>query len=63
MVAVTHLHHRLPDTAIREGQATALLAWLDGAPATTAQVIVGDFNANPVEPACARMAGAGFASA
>jgi len=44
-------------------QAAALVAWLDAAPATTAQVVVGDFNADPSEPAYARMGGAGFRSA
>lgn len=61
--AVTHLHH-LPDGgAQRDAQAASLLAWLDAAPSSDAQVVVGDFNADPSEPAYARMTAAGFRSA
>jgi endonuclease/exonuclease/phosphatase family metal-dependent hydrolase len=60
---VTHLHHLVPDEAAREGQATALLAWLAAKPAPDAQIVVGDFNAEPNEPAYARMVEAGFRSA
>ncbi|HEY2916941.1 MAG TPA: endonuclease/exonuclease/phosphatase family protein [Candidatus Limnocylindrales bacterium] len=60
---VTHLHHLVPDEAAREGQARALLAWLDSKPEPAAQVVVGDFNAEPSEPAYARMRDAGFRSA
>jgi endonuclease/exonuclease/phosphatase family metal-dependent hydrolase len=63
LVAVTHLHHVVPDEAQRDAQAARLLAWLADAPATDAQVVVGDFNAEPVEPAYARMTDAGFGSA
>jgi endonuclease/exonuclease/phosphatase family metal-dependent hydrolase len=63
LVAATHLHHRVPDAAIRDEQAAALVAWLDTAPAATAQVVMGDFNADPTEPAYARMVAAGFRSA
>ena len=63
LVAVTHLHHRVPDAAIRDEQAAALVAWLDAAPASDAQVVMGDFNADPEEPAYGRMVGAGFRSA
>lgn len=63
LVAVTHLHHRVPDAALRDEQAEALIAWLDGAPSATAQVLVGDFNADPGEAAYARMLAAGFRSA
>jgi endonuclease/exonuclease/phosphatase family metal-dependent hydrolase len=63
LATVTHLHHLTPDAAIRDRQAQALLAWLEAAPATDAQVVVGDFNAPPDEPAYARMAAAGFRSA
>jgi endonuclease/exonuclease/phosphatase family metal-dependent hydrolase len=60
---VTHLHH-LPDGAAqRDAQTAALLAWLDGAPSSDAQIVVGDFNADPGEPAYARMTAAGFRSA
>ncbi len=63
LVGVAHLHHRVPDAAIRDEQAAALLDWLDAAPAATAQVVMGDFNADPGEPAYERMAAAGFRSA
>jgi endonuclease/exonuclease/phosphatase family metal-dependent hydrolase len=61
--AVTHLHHEVPADAERDRQAETLVAWLDGAPSTDAQVVVGDFNADPREPAYARMTAAGFRSA
>jgi endonuclease/exonuclease/phosphatase family metal-dependent hydrolase len=63
LVAVTHLHHAVPDEAERDAQAVRLLAWLTEGPSSDVQVVVGDFNAEPVEPAYARIAGAGFASA
>jgi endonuclease/exonuclease/phosphatase family metal-dependent hydrolase len=60
---VTHLHHVVPDEAERDDQARRLLEWLDGAPASDGQVVVGDFNAEPEEPTYARMIAAGFRSA
>ena len=60
---VTHLHHLGPDEAIRDAQTVTLLAWLDGAPESDGQIVVGDFNADPDEPAPARMRAAGFRSA
>ena len=60
---VTHLHHTVPDEAQREAQAKALLTWLDGKSKPAAQIVVGDFNAEPVEPTYARMVEAGFRSA
>ena len=63
VVAVTHLHHVPADAGLRAHQAEALVAWLETAPAHEALLVVGDFNAEPTEPACARMAAAGFASA
>ena len=59
----THLHHVPADSAIREGQAQAILRWMADAPAANATVIVGDFNAPPYEPTYAAMLAAGFASA
>jgi endonuclease/exonuclease/phosphatase family metal-dependent hydrolase len=59
----THLHHLVPDEAAREGQATALIEWLAGKPEPVARIVVGDFNAEPIEPAYARMVAAGFRSA
>jgi endonuclease/exonuclease/phosphatase family metal-dependent hydrolase len=58
---VTHLHHLVPDEAAREQQARALCDWLT--PVTGAVVVVGDFNAEPEEPAYGVMRGAGFRSA
>ena len=63
LFAVTHLHHAVPAEAERDRQAAALIGWLDDAPAVDAQVVVGDFNADPREPAYARMTTAGFRSA
>jgi endonuclease/exonuclease/phosphatase family metal-dependent hydrolase len=63
LIVVTHLHHEVALEAVRDEQAGSLLTWLDTAPATAAQVVVGDFNAEPVEPAYARMTAAGFRSA
>lgn len=61
----THLHHEVPDEAIRDQQAVALVSWLDGGTPTgdPPTVVVGDFNAEPVEPAYRRMVAAGFRSA
>ena len=42
------------------GPGRALLAWLDGSPAHDALVVVGDFNADPSEPAYARMRARGL---
>ena len=58
-----HLHHEVPDDAIRDEQTRLLLAWLADAPRSDVQVVVGDFNADPAEPAYARMTASGFRSA
>ncbi len=63
LVVVTHLHHEVPDEAIRDDQARQLLAWLETAPATDIRIVMGDFNAEPVEPTYARMVAAGYRSA
>jgi endonuclease/exonuclease/phosphatase family metal-dependent hydrolase len=63
LVAVTHLHHAVPDAAERDGQATTLVDWLAGGPDADATIAMGDFNADPAEPAYARMVAAGFRSA
>ena len=63
LAVVTHLHHLVPDAAIRDEQTRVLLEWLDAAPAADAQVLMGDFNADPAEPAPARLRAAGFRSA
>jgi endonuclease/exonuclease/phosphatase family metal-dependent hydrolase len=58
---VTHLHHEVPDEAMRAEQARKLTEWL--ADITWPLVVVGDFNAEPVEPAYQVMRDAGFTSA
>jgi endonuclease/exonuclease/phosphatase family metal-dependent hydrolase len=62
--AVTHLHHLVPDDAVRDEQARGIVDWLDGGTRDAgATIVVGDFNADPAEPAYARMLAAGFRSA
>jgi endonuclease/exonuclease/phosphatase family metal-dependent hydrolase len=63
LMAVTHLHHEVPDADKRDRQAARLLEWLDAAAPATATVVVGDFNANPAEPAYRRISDAGYRSA
>ena len=63
LFAVTHLHHLPDDQEIRLGQVGRLLEWLDAAPEHEALILVGDFNADPREPAYAAMGTAGFTSA
>ncbi len=58
---VTHLHHEVPDEDVRAEQTSKLTAWL--ADITWPLVVVGDFNAEPVESTYARMVDAGFRSA
>lgn len=60
---VTHLHHIPADDGSREGQARALAAWLGERPSPGGTIVVGDFNAEPVEPAYRIMVEAGFRSA
>jgi endonuclease/exonuclease/phosphatase family metal-dependent hydrolase len=64
---VTHLYHEVADEAIRAEQAAALVEWLAGpatrAGAPKATVVVGDFNAEPVEATYRLMTEAGFRSA
>jgi endonuclease/exonuclease/phosphatase family metal-dependent hydrolase len=63
LIVVTHLHHVTGAAMERDVQAAALVAWLDGAAATDAQIVMGDFNADPAEPTHGRMRSAGFRSA
>jgi len=63
LVAVTHLHHEVPDAAERDEQAERLLEWLASAPTARAQGVMGDFNAHPDEPAARRMRAHGYRSA
>ncbi len=58
---VTHLHHLPADEAVREEQARALAALLK--PIAGPLIVVGDFNAEPVEAAYRVMGEAGFRSA
>ena len=58
---VTHLHHEVPDEAVRAEQAKVITGWL--APIGGPLVVVGDFNAEPVEAAYRVMLDAGFRSA
>ena len=64
---VTHLHHLTPDESIRAEQVAALTKWLAapsaGAAGSVATVVVGDFNAEPIEEAYRLMIEAGFRSA
>lgn len=62
IVASAHLHHEVPDDAIRDEQARLLVEWLDEASSGEDQIVMGDFNAPPSEPAYARMVAAGFRS-
>jgi endonuclease/exonuclease/phosphatase family metal-dependent hydrolase len=63
VVAVTHLHHEPADERVRDEQAGRLLEWLADADASDGQIVMGDFNAEPVEPTYARMTAAGYRSA
>ena len=63
MFAVTHLHHPPDAHADRVTQVEALLPWLDASPTHDAMIVVGDFNADPREPAYECMLDAGFRSA
>jgi endonuclease/exonuclease/phosphatase family metal-dependent hydrolase len=58
---VTHLHHLVPDEALRAEQTAKLITWL--ADITWPLVVVGDFNAEPTEPAYQAMIDAAFRSA
>ena len=58
---VTHLHHLVPDEAVREEQSIQLAEWLR--PDTHPLIVVGDFNAEPVEATYRVMEEAGFRSA
>ncbi|MFL5681009.1 MAG: endonuclease/exonuclease/phosphatase family protein [Chloroflexota bacterium] len=63
LAVVTHLHHVPADEDERLQQVRKLTKWLEGAPRADARVVVGDFNAEPVEPAYAAMVAAGYRSA
>jgi len=63
LAAVTHLHHIPADESVRDDQARQVLEWLEASPPTDARVLVGDFNAEPDEPAARRIRAAGYRSA
>ncbi len=63
LFAATHLHNPPDANGERLAQVERLLAWLDGAPEHEAMLVAGDFNADPNEPAYARMTAGGFRSA
>lgn len=63
VVVVTHLHHVPADERERDEQARLLVDWLTDIPAAEGVIVVGDFNAEPVEPAYGRMERAGYRSA
>lgn len=54
-----HLHHTTDAAGARhrDDQAGRLIGWLADLPPVPATIVVGDFNANPSEPAYARLAG------
>ena len=63
VVAATHLHHVVGAAAERDEQARRLIDWLGRSPDADGLLVMGDFNADPREPAYARMVEAGFRSA
>lgn len=62
-LVVTHLHHLPADEAARADQVAILVTRLAGLPHDRGLIVVGDFNAEPDEPAYAAMVAAGFRSA
>jgi endonuclease/exonuclease/phosphatase family metal-dependent hydrolase len=61
----THLHHPdgPPGYVARHNQVRAILAWLKTLPRVDAEILVGDLNATPDEPAIEELRHAGFRSA
>lgn len=62
-MVVTHLHHIPVDEDVRAEQSRTILAWLAERPSPGGAVIVGDFNAEPVEETYRVMIDGGFRSA
>src|SRR5258708_8786663 len=60
MIVVTHLHHVPADEGVRDEQTSVMVDWLSLGRAADGLVVVGDFNAEPVEAAYRRMTEAGF---
>jgi endonuclease/exonuclease/phosphatase family metal-dependent hydrolase len=63
LVLVTHLHHEVAGAAERDDQTRQLLEWLAAATVPGVRIVMGDFNANPSEPAAQRMRAHGYRSA
>lgn len=61
----THLHHPdgPPGYVARRNQVVSILEWLATLPRVDAEVLVGDLNATPDEPAIAELRRGGFVSA
>jgi endonuclease/exonuclease/phosphatase family metal-dependent hydrolase len=61
----THLHHPdgTPGYVARLNQVRAILGWLTALPPAAVEVLAGDLNASPDEPAIAELRRAGFISA
>jgi endonuclease/exonuclease/phosphatase family metal-dependent hydrolase len=57
---VTHLHHEVDDASVRAEQAKVVIGWLGAISGPL--VVVGDFNADPMEPTYGLMLDAGFRS-
>ena len=60
---VTHLHHVPADEDARAEETKALVAWLAERPSPGGVIVVGDFNAEPIEETYRIMVDAGFRSA
>lgn len=63
LVVVTHLHHDVDGAADRDDQARHLLEWIAARERTAVEIVMGDFNADPEEPAVQRMRAGGYRSA
>ena len=63
LVVVTHLHHEVDGAAERDVQTATLLDWIAAGPHAAAEIVMGDFNADPDEPAARRMHAGGYRSA
>ncbi len=63
LVVVTHLHHEVDGADERDEQTASLLGWIAAGPRAAAEIVMGDFNADPDEPAARRMRAAGYRSA
>lgn len=61
----THLHHPVgpPGYAARHNQVRTILGWLSALPPADVEILAGDLNATPEEPAIAELRRAGFVSA